>query len=75
MTIHQLMLLLNRVRIPLVPLDLWIIITFTFFPTVHRDPSHIKIKIAADIAICPEIALVQNPLNPGPPPGNADVHV
>ena len=56
-------------------LDLWIIITFTFFPTVHRDPSHIKIKIAADIAICPDIALVQNPLNPGPPPGNADVNV
>ncbi|CAG8585966.1 4845_t:CDS:2 [Paraglomus brasilianum] len=38
----------------------------------HRDPSHNKTKIAADIAICPEIALVQNPLNPGPPPGNAD---
>ncbi|CAG8609071.1 5028_t:CDS:2 [Paraglomus brasilianum] len=42
--------------------------------TFHRNPSHIKTKIAADIAICPDIALVQDPLLPGPPPGDDYPH-
>src|SRR5207245_474586 len=51
-----------------------IIITFYVFPTAHYDPSNNRTKIGADIAICPHIAHVQNPLNPGPPPGDVNVH-
>ncbi|PKK61815.1 hypothetical protein RhiirC2_718158 [Rhizophagus irregularis] len=36
----------------------------------HYDPTNVRLKTAADIAICPHITLVQPPLNPGPPPGD-----
>lgn len=44
------------------------------FFTVYFDPSGVRVKTAADIAICPNINLIQEPLNPGPPPGDANVH-
>ncbi|CAG8440548.1 4207_t:CDS:2, partial [Funneliformis caledonium] len=40
--------------------------------TFHYNPYNNRIKIAADIAIQPNIVHVQHPLNPGPPPGDLE---
>ncbi|PKK66664.1 hypothetical protein RhiirC2_852713 [Rhizophagus irregularis] len=47
-------------------------INFTGKWRLYFDPSGVRVKTAADIAICPNINLIQEPLNPGPPPGDAN---